>query len=90
MLAFFLSAIFVIIFIYLIGLVFYTKIMDYLHYKYQTLYSFHHPKYTRNLRPGCLPGCTKKGECPNGNFCYNALGDNPSCCAYDFQCNSCK
>jgi len=82
--------IFVVIFLTLFFLVGYDFLIRYLDRKYQAIYSYYDPRYSRNLRPGCLPGCTSKGECPNGNFCYNALGPNPTCCAYDFQCESCK
>ena len=82
--------IFVVIFLTLLLLVGYDFLIRYLNRKYQAIYSFSDPRYSRNLHPGCLPGCTSQGECPNGNFCYNALGPNPTCCAYDFQCESCK
>lgn len=87
---FFISFILFLIFIGVLFSVIYHLLTNYLHWKYQTIYSTNNPNYSNNLTPGCLPGCTPQGECPNGNFCYNATGKNPSCCAYDFQCNSCK
>ena len=85
----FIVFIFVTIFFVLFFLVGYDFLMRYLDAKYQTLYGNYDPRYSRNLRPGCLPGCNSRGECPNGNFCYNATGPNPTCCAYDFQCKTC-
>ena len=80
----------VLIFISIILTVFHHLSKLYLHNKYQNAYNINDPSYSKGLRPGCLPGCTAEGTCPQGNFCYDALSDNPSCCAYDFQCESCK
>ena len=66
--------------------VIYHLFRNFLQQKYQTAQQ----EYSKGVRPGCLPGCTAEGTCPQGNFCYDALGDNPSCCAYDFQCEACK
>ena len=85
-----LSSIFILAFLILFLYVVYFYINRYLELKYQNLYSFYDDRYSRGLKPGCLPGCTPEGECPNGNFCYADLGKNPKCCAYDFQCKSCK
>ena len=78
------------IFISIILTVFYHLFRTYSHNMFQQVYSVNDPRYSKGVRPGCLPGCTAEGECPQGNFCYDALGDNPSCCAYDFQCEGCK
>jgi len=83
-------AFFVFIFLYLFIYVMFEYVMKYLHTKYQHLYSYYDDRYSRGLRKGCLSGCTPEGTCPGGNFCYDDQGPNPSCCAYDFQCNSCK
>lgn len=76
---------FIIIFI-LFGISFiiiYGIITDYLIKKYN--YIINNTNITK-----CLNGCNKQKECPYGNWCFDCLGDNPSCCCYDFQCNKCE
>src|SRR5437867_3420563 len=57
---------------------------------YRIITKYFQNRITVPTLPGCLPGCTAKGECPFGNMCYQALGDQPKCCGYDFQCQECK
>jgi hypothetical protein len=85
MFEFFISFIIFLIFLFVLFSVIYHLLTNYFHWKYQTIYSNNNPDYSNNLTPGCLSGCNDKGECPNGNFCYNS-----NCCKYDFQCNTCK
>lgn len=49
-----------------------------------------HSKGPKHHGKRLLRGCTKNGECPNGNFCYNCEGPNATCCCYDFQCQESK
>lgn len=77
--------IFILAFVTLIAYLLHQYITQHLHRKYQG-----HLRIKQMKLPGCLAGCTKNGECPYGNYCYDDLGPNPSCCAYDFQCNQCK
>lgn len=77
--------IFILAFVSLIAYLLHQYIMQYLHSKYQR-----HLRISQIQTPGCLAGCTKEGECPYGNLCYDDLGPRPGCCAYDFQCDQCK
>ena len=81
---------FLLVFLLLILIPLQEGLLQYLHQKYQLIYHRNDPKYSINLRRGCLPGCTADGKCLYGNYCYDALGPNPQCCAYDFQCSECS
>lgn len=83
-----------IIFIVIIGYVFYEIFMDRASKKYQTIYFLNHPYYNKGHRSKrgkyhCPRGCNNKGQCVGGPFCYNCEGDNPHCCCYDIQCAGC-
>lgn len=53
-------------------------------------HNYLHSKGPKHHGKQLLRGCTKNGECPNGNFCYNCEGPNATCCCYDFQCQESK
>ena len=58
------------------------------------LYYLNNPNYNRGHKHNrgknyCPRGCNNKGECVNGNHCFNCQDDKPNCCCYDQQCSGC-
>jgi hypothetical protein len=82
------------IFVFIIGYVFYEIFTNNANKKYQTIYFLNNPFYnkghsSKNGKYHCPRGCDDKGICSGASLCYNCAGDNPQCCCYNVQCAGC-